>query len=168
MNKQQIDYIAGFLGIDVNNDYILKDLAVSDADSFIKFMKKNILHVNLDFKNPLQKLTILKDLFTKEQNIENLRKSNNLAHRIAEKVKATSSLVLRSDFEMCDYQHFFVNQKPLFEKWEIKLLKKIGNVKQVVALQRSSSGNDNLCDELKKIIAFKAVHQSQLSFKNRI
>ncbi len=64
-NEELINYIADYLGVNINSDYVVADInEVEDKDRFIDFMKQNINHEEVKYlATPLQKLTVLKELF---------------------------------------------------------------------------------------------------------
>jgi len=169
--KDKIKYIADFLGLDITNKLILeKILEIGDFSGFILFMEENFNHIDLTYKTPLQKFTWLKREFFKKKaekfSKNRKRKASEFASKLAEKVKATHSIV----FEAGDIPYSALRVKDtgerFFSDYEIKVLGSIGSLRQVVELQRSVSGRDLLEERIASILEKRIEKEALLEAKS--
>jgi len=151
----QTEYIANFVGVDISNKLIVKDIAeIKDKDEFIDFIQSNFNHMSLKYLNPLQKLNQLKKLYGKEKNTDLEDKATDIAYELNEKVK-TISVAVRNLKVKTDYQHLKKVGEPgktYFSEIEMSRLRQIGNLKTVVSLADSNLLEDKLrCIFINKI-----------------
>lgn len=168
---QMINYIAGFLGIDVNNDFILADLEdIPNKQEFIKFMCQNANHIDLKYLNALQKLSKLKAMFNANLNETRLSKADDESVKLADKIRAIKCAV-KNATRQTDYKHIRHKESKdhYFNKFETDVLSKIGDLRYVVMLDDIHRLDDEIAKAFKQIVLVpKTSHSIELKTKKLI
>lgn len=132
---EEIEYIANFLGIDLSIKYALKEIAlIEDKAAFIDFMHVNVNHMSLEYKNALQRLSVLKKLFFLEVNAHRFNKAMSQAALIAKKFSDVKSLIkqeLACDKEIT-LEMLFLEGKPYFSSFELRALNTLGPIRYLI------------------------------------
>jgi hypothetical protein len=125
---QEVEYIATFLNLQINNKLVLKDIfEIEKKTKFIEFMRKNINHTNLSYLSSLAKLAELKKMFMQEQNRNRVEAANTAASQLENKFELVKT-ALKNELhagKRPQLENILVYGKPYFTAFEIKELKKI-------------------------------------------
>lgn len=169
--SQMIDYIAGFLGIDANNVFILESLlSIPNKQEFIKFMSENANHIDLNYLNSLQKLSKLKAMFNVYLNESRLKNADDESVKLADKVRAIKCAV-KNATRQTDYKHIRhkESKEHYFTKFETNVLSKIGNLRYVVMLDDIHKLDDEIAKAFRQIVLVpKTSHSIETKTKKLI
>ncbi len=131
------EYIANYLGLDIGNKLVAKDIAeIENKEAFIEFIKENINHISLDYKNALQKLTQLKKMYEQEQNRDREEKAQKRSQELEEKFKQIKPILIAEleKYKIPRLEYLKNNGKSYFTKFELDTLKNIGDEKYLIRL----------------------------------
>ncbi len=156
----QIEYIANFIGVDISNKLIVKDIAeIKNKEEFIAFIQSSFKHMSLQYLNPLQKLNQFKKLYEKTLHVEHEKTARDEAYRLNEKVKNVSVAVRNELYG--GKKPNYDNIKEYFTAKDKQRLEQLGNLVHVVSLADSNFLEEKLRESfIKKIYAVKSISAS--------
>ena len=132
-----IEYIANYLGLDINNKLVVKDIAeIENKDAFIDFAKEHIKHTSLDYMNGLQKLTQLKKLYMQELNKDREEKAQTQSQQLEEKFRKIKPLLVEEfeKFKTPKLDLLKEGDHNYFTKFEIDTFNRIGDERRLIKL----------------------------------
>ena len=154
---EKVEYIASIFKIDVDNSYIVTDIAeelskIDSFDDFREWLKGNVNHVDAQFMNPYKTFTFLVHKYLKKslelKNTERIRNGKKYVIELSNKVRQVSYYV---EDKGATYENFKINGKEAFSSFDKSQLDKVGGLLAAVRLQKSVSGADALADRLEEL-----------------
>ncbi len=131
------EYIANYLGLDMQNKLVVKDIAeIENKEAFIDFAKENIKHTSLDYMNSLQKLTQLKKMYEQELNKDREEKAKTQSQQLEEKFRKIKSLLVEEfeKFRTPKLDLLKEGDNNYFSKFEIDTFNRIGDERHLIKL----------------------------------
>jgi len=144
---ENLEYIASYLGLDIDNKLIFKDIAeIENKIEFIDFMKANIKHTSLSYMNALQKLTQLKTLYNQELNKDREQEAQTQSQLLEEKFREIKPMIKNEHLKGLQptLNQIRINGTNYFTKFEESKLNAIGEVKYLVSLSDSHKLQENI------------------------
>lgn len=163
---EELEYIAQYLGLDISNKFILKDIAeIENKQQFILFMQENIKNTQLDFMNGLQKLSQLKKMLKKEINSERVEKAESEAYLLAKKFLHVNALLTdaTSRGKVFKLEQLYQGEDRYFSSFEIKQLNDIGSIQYLLKLSTDGLLEKELNKKFMKLIHNQG---NQIAYKN--
>ncbi|NOR55529.1 MAG: hypothetical protein GQ531_04920 [Sulfurovum sp.] len=168
---EKVEYIKSIFKIDLDNPYLITDIAeelvkIELFDDYRKWLKINLNHIDAQYKYGYQKFVFLTRMYLKKRlefiNAEMLLQSKAYAKELAYKVKEVSSLVEEKGLT---FEYFKdTGGGAFFTDLEVSQLNKIGGLDSSIRLQKSLSGSDALADKL-VLMAFDFLVTSIIEYK---
>jgi len=131
------EYIANYLGLDIQNKLVVKDIAeIEDKEAFIDFAKEHIKHISLDYMNSLQKLTQLKKMYDQELNKDREKKAQTQSQQLEKKFRKIKPLLVTEleKFKIPKLEYFKEGGNNYFTNFELDTLNRIGDARYLVSL----------------------------------
>lgn len=162
--RDLIEYVAEILNIKTNSDLVILDIkeeleSIVDLADYRRFLKTNLNHIDVTYLTGFQKFVKLTEMYrklyaraTNQDRLTGARKSSIL---LAKKVRGVATTIYangtREPSEIMDEinpAEITIGGEPLFTKYELSQIAKVGGLRKSIELQRSESGGDRLLDKL--------------------
>lgn len=151
----KVEYIASIFKIDVNNQYVILDIAeelkrIDSFDHFRNWLKVNLNHYDAQYLKPYEKFIFLIRMYLKNRveslNSERISKSRVHAFELAKKVKLVSPFVEDRGLDCKNFKT--PTGEKFFSTFDVSQIDKVGGLLAAVRLQKSVSGSDALIEKL--------------------
>lgn len=143
-DKELIEYLAKLINLPLNNvilQRVLQKTQNFNLEDFVRFCEQNINHKALDYKIPLQKFITLCDLHQKFLLKKEFLKNQNASHAIFDKFYEIKNALGNeiSIGKKPELEEIFIkkSRENYFTKFEISVLERIGNLKDLISLADS-------------------------------